>query len=150
MNEQGVSQTAYLYERVEQGAKEHNVSEWEYRGYDRINNHPYYLIFGSGEGMYERFDTYITKHEMHSSFGNLIFSYGFPGFIIFMIFFFSLFKNLKLRTSMYIIPVVLYSLTHMGLRFTPFWILLALFPIILTLKLYQRLQQQKASETQNT
>ncbi len=149
-NEKGVSQTAYVLKRVDDGSKKANITEWEYRGYDRINNHPYFLILGSGEGMYERFDTYITKHEMHSSFGNLIFSYGIPGFTLFLLFFFSLFKGLRWRTSLYVLPVILYSLTHMGLRFTPFWILLAMFPIIYTLKLRQRYLNYQQIEAQNT
>ena len=141
-NEKGVNQAAYVLERVDQGAKDRNVTEWEYRGYDRINNHPYYLILGSGEGMYQRFKTYIKKHEMHSTFGNLLFSYGIPGFFLFLAFFFSLFKGLKLKTSAYIVPVVLYSFTHMGLRFTPLWILFALFPIIYSIKRYLKYQSR--------
>jgi hypothetical protein len=149
-NEQGVNQTAYVLERVDDGSKRENITEWEYRGYDRINNHPYFLILGSGEGMYERFDTYITKHEMHSSFGNLIFSYGIPGFALFLVFFFSLFKGLKMRTGLYVMPVILYSLTHMGLRFTPFWILLAMFPIIYMLTLRRRYYKLQSAKAENT
>jgi hypothetical protein len=129
-NDKGVKQATYVQERIEQGSKENQVSEWEYRGYDRMNNHPYYLFLGSGEGMYTRFKTYIKKHEMHSTFGNILFSYGIPGFTMFLMFFFSIFKGLKWQSWLYIIPVMLYSFTHMGARFTPFWILLAIFPII--------------------
>ena len=151
-SDQGSRQSDYLLERVEQGTKEENITEWEYRGYDRMSNHPNYLILGSGEGMYRRFKTYIHHHEMHSSFGNLLFSYGIPGFTLFLIFFFSLFKGLTIKTSLYIVPVVLYSFTHMGLRFTPLWILFALFPLIYSLKRYQQYQakikiNEKAQDT---
>jgi hypothetical protein len=142
-NDMGVAKTTYIMTRVDDGAKVHGITEWEYRGYDRLSNHPYFLILGAGEGMYGRFNTYITKHEIHSSFGNIIFSYGIPGFVLFMIFFFSLFKGLPIKTALYIIPVVLYSLTHMGLRFTPVWILFAVFPLIRLLKIHLRKSKLK-------
>lgn len=106
------------------------VSEWEYRGYDRMTNHPYYLILGAGEGAYNRFDTFIDDHEMHSSFGTILFCYGIPGFTIFVLLVLSLFKGLKLGVVLYAAPIFAYGLTHMGLRFTVFWIALALFPIL--------------------
>ncbi|PCJ67880.1 MAG: hypothetical protein COA58_01705 [Bacteroidetes bacterium] len=143
-NELGVTKTTYILSRVEDGSKSHKVTEWEYRGYDRISNHPYYIFLGAGEGMYGRFRTYIHKHEIHSSFGNIIFSYGIPGFVLFMVFFLSLFKGLPYKTSFYIVPVILYSFTHMGLRFTPIWILFAIFPIIRLLRMH--LRQKKFNE----
>jgi len=130
----GVQKVMYVLDRVDDGAKNHNVTEWEYRGYDRISNHPQYLVFGAGEAMYKRFNTYIKKHEIHSSIGNVVFSYGIPGTILFGLFFLSLFRGLSWRTAIYILPVFLYSLTHMGLRFTPLWILFGVFPIIAELK----------------
>jgi hypothetical protein len=146
----GSSKTTYILKRVDDGAKKEGITEWEYRGYDRMSNHPYYLVLGAGEGMYSRFNTFITKHEIHSSFGNILFSYGIPGLITFMIFFFSLFKGLPIKTALYIIPVVLYSFTHMGLRFTPIWILFGMFPLIRAIKIYMNQQKiaQSARETQ--
>lgn len=130
----GVQKVVYVLDRVDDGAKNHNVTEWEYRGYDRISNHPQYLILGAGEAMFTRFNTYIKKHEIHSSIGNIVFSYGIPGTILFGTFFLSLFKGLSWRNAVYILPVFLYSLTHMGLRFTPLWILFGVFPILAELK----------------
>lgn len=106
------------------------VTEWEYRGYDRISNHPYYLVLGAGEGAYNRFDTFIDKHEMHSSIGTIVFSYGIPGTILFISFVLSLIKGLRWQYVVYMLPLFAYGLTHMGLRFTYFWIALAMFPIM--------------------
>src|SRR4030095_2746773 len=58
-----------LNTRIEDATKPQDVTEWQYRGYDRITNHPGYLILGAGEGAYGRFDTYIENHEIHSSIG---------------------------------------------------------------------------------
>lgn len=106
------------------------ITEWQYRGYDRITNHPEYLVFGAGEGGYNRFDTFIEGHEMHSSFGTILFSYGIPGTVLFVLFIFSLLKKLPWYYVVYSLPLFSYGVTHMGLRFTIFWVALMMFPII--------------------
>jgi hypothetical protein len=106
------------------------ITEWQYRGYDRISNHPEYLIFGAGEGGYNRFDTFIDNHEMHSSFGTIVFCYGIPGIVLFTLFVFSLLKKLPWFYLVYALPLFAYGVTHMGLRFTIFWVALMMFPII--------------------
>ncbi len=107
-----------------------NITEWEYRGYDRITNHPGYLVLGAGEGGYNRFDTYIDNHEMHSSIGTIIFCYGIPGVILFGMFISSLLKKLPWYYLIYSLPLFSYGITHMGLRFTIFWVALVMFPVI--------------------
>ncbi|GAB5522316.1 MAG: hypothetical protein Roseis2KO_01880 [Roseivirga sp.] len=107
-----------------------NITEWEYRGYDRITNHPGYLVLGAGEGGYNRFDTYIENHEMHSSIGTIIFCYGIPGVILFGLFISSLLKKLPWYYLIYSLPLFSYGITHMGLRFTIFWVALVMFPVI--------------------
>ncbi|WP_323758226.1 hypothetical protein [Roseivirga sp.] len=106
------------------------ITEWQYRGYDRISNHPEYMVFGAGEGGYNRFDTFIEGHEMHSSFGTIVFCYGIPGTVLFVMFIFSLLKKLPWYYVVYSLPLFAYGVTHMGLRFTIFWVALMMFPII--------------------
>lgn len=106
------------------------VTEWQYRGYDRISNHPYYLVLGAGEGGYNRFNTYIEGHEMHSSMGTIIFCYGIPGTLFFILFVLSLLRKLPWYYVIYAIPLFAYGITHMGLRFSIFWVALMMFPII--------------------
>jgi hypothetical protein len=124
------------------------ITEWEYRGYDRIVNHPEYLVFGAGEGGYNRFDTFIDNHEMHSSLGTIVFSYGIPGTVLFTLFVFSLLKKLPWFYLVYSLPLFAYGITHMGLRFTVFWIALMMFPIIRTermkMNMYKKLAARKA------
>ena len=117
---------------VNEGDRPEENSEWQYRGYDRITNHPGYLILGAGEGGYNRFDTFIEGHEIHSSIGTIIFCYGIPGTILFIIFIMSLLKGLPWYYLIYSLPLFAYGLTHMGLRFTIFWVALMMFPIIRT------------------
>lgn len=106
------------------------VSEWEYRGYDRMEKHPYYMILGSGEGVYERFDSYIGKHEMHSSYGTLIFAYGIPGLLLFIFFIADILKGIKFGTIAYILPILSYGFSHQGLRFTMLWVAFAIFALV--------------------
>uniref|UniRef100_UPI004047A637 O-antigen ligase family protein n=2 Tax=Roseivirga sp. TaxID=1964215 RepID=UPI004047A637 len=106
------------------------ITEWQYRGYDRISNHPEYLVFGAGKGGYNRFDTFIENHEIHSSFGTIVFCYGIPGTVLFLLFIYSLLKKLPWFYLVYSLPLFAYGVTHMGLRFTIFWVALMMFPII--------------------
>lgn len=115
--------------RLDYSVKPTDVSEWEYRGYDRMNNHPFYMILGAGEGANKRFITYIDNHEMHSSLGTILFCYGIPGSILFSIFILSLLNGLPFTHRLYIFPIIAYGLVHMGLRFTIFYISIIMFPL---------------------
>ncbi|MCS0065917.1 hypothetical protein, partial [Vibrio parahaemolyticus] len=59
------------------------------RGYDRIFNHLDLIIFGAGEGIYSRLNSFIIDDyyqlELHSTFGNILFSYGLFGFLLFLL-----------------------------------------------------------------
>ncbi|RYZ55237.1 MAG: hypothetical protein EOP49_03280 [Sphingobacteriales bacterium] len=128
-SETGARFTRNLTYRLEHSVKPKDISEWDYRGYDRMENHPYYMILGAGEGAYNRFDTYIDNHEMHSSLGTILFCYGIPGSIMFIIFIVSLLRGLPWTYGIYMVPLIAYGVAHMGLRFTIFYIALAMFPI---------------------
>jgi hypothetical protein len=96
------------------------------RGYDRIVNHPEYLIFGSGEGAYSRFDSQLSGYEIHSTFGNLFFSYGFVGLLIFLIIILMSIYRTHLVDCSPLFFVLLYGIAHNGIRSTIFWVLLSL------------------------
>lgn len=97
------------------------------RGYDRITNYPYFLVMGAGEGGYARFYEDKERHyELHSSFGTLLFSYGLPGSFAFLLFVVRTFRGSSFVEMLYAVPVFAYGVTHMGLRFTLFWIFFAI------------------------
>jgi hypothetical protein len=100
----------------------------EERGYDRIAKYPEHWIFGSGEGAYARFaeDTVIGSHEIHSSIGTLFFCYGTIGTLLFGAFLWMVLRGGGFRTALLVMPSLAYGMTHQGLRFTLFWVLLAL------------------------
>ena len=96
------------------------------RGYDRIWTHPEHLLLGAGEGAHERFATRVLDKELHSTLGTVLFSYGLAGLVLFGGALAGIFRRAAARCWLYALPVLLYGLTHQGLRFSLFWVFLAL------------------------
>jgi hypothetical protein len=112
------------------------ISFAEERGYDRIYQHPEYLLTGAGEGAYERF-THSEREagrEVHSSFGSILFGYGLIGVSIFAVFFWRVVRGAPLRTSLMLVPALVYTVAHQGLRFTMFWVVVAAFVVMKQIK----------------
>ena len=97
----------------------------EGRGYDRILNDPEFLLFGAGEGGYYRFDTFLKAAEIHSTFGTIIFCYGILGLTLFLRLLKKVFQYSTRFELLYFVPVLVYSITHQGLRSTLLWVFLA-------------------------
>ena len=96
------------------------------RGYDRIAEHPRYLLFGAGEGRFDRFhDPNLTDRELHSTLGNILFSYGIVGFGLFFLFLYHLYRNIGAEYLIYLVPPMIYGLMQNGIRETMLWIFLA-------------------------
>lgn len=96
------------------------------RGYDRIWLHPEMLVLGAGEGAVYRWDSFLERSELHSSWGTVLFSYGAVGCVLLSVFFWHVALSLGLASLVPFAAVFLYGLTHMGLRFVPMWVLFAL------------------------
>lgn len=101
------------------------VSFLQERGYDRILAHKEYLVLGAGEGGLSRFSE--IQMEIHSSFGTVLFSYGAVGMVCFLLFMRRIVQGAPLRLVLVLVPPLLYAVAHQGLRFTTFWVLLAVF-----------------------
>ena len=109
----------------------HKLSFAEERGYDRLWNYPQYLLLGAGEGDYSRFVKEGDHgRELHSSFGSIVFCYGLVGTTLFMIFLVRVVRGTSLRQGMMLVPALVYTVAHQGLRFTMFWIALAVFVVL--------------------
>ena len=100
------------------------VSEAQIRGYDRVFNHPEKILYGAGEGNYDRFNSY-QPGEIHSGFGNILFSYGIVGLVFFSLFVFASIRKNLLYNCLLLLPILLYNLVHQGFRATFFWGILA-------------------------
>ena len=98
------------------------------RGYDRIWEFPQYLLFGAGEGAYDRFRRWDNQ-EFHSTFGTILFSYGLVGSTFFVWWMLKLYRVSGIHYFAYLFPPVLYGVAHQGLRFSLLWLLLAFLGI---------------------
>ncbi len=110
-----------IMERIERKKKSFQ-EELTYRGYARIWRHPEYIPFGAGEGAYHRFET-LRGHELHSTFGNVLMSYGIVGSLLLASVFWTLGRRVGWFNLLYLVPVWLFGLTHNGIRHTEFWLL---------------------------
>ncbi len=86
------------------------------------------IILGWGEGFVKL--TEFGK-EVHSTLGNILISYGIVGFIIFMTAMYFIFLGLRKRHGLAVgialfLPMMLYGIAHNGIRFSVFWIYLAI------------------------
>jgi hypothetical protein len=99
-----------------------------HRGYIRLIQNPQYLAFGAGEGGFERLTADAKKKgkEIHSTLATILMSYGLIGLGLFSMLLFVIFVRAPLASAAYLGPVLLYSITHMGLRFSIFWVYLGL------------------------
>ena len=93
------------------------------RKYDRILAYPEYWWVGAAEGSTERFPGY-EGGEIHSSFGNMLFAYGFVGLGLFLLLLWRAVRFAPLYAWLCLAAPLTYSLTHMGLRNTAFWFLI--------------------------
>jgi hypothetical protein len=98
------------------------------RGYDRLANHVELLLFGAGEGDTQRFESMLPG-ELHSTWGTIVFSYGFLGSLLFAVALFLVVRRGGLEWALLLLPAALYGLTHQGLRFSLFWVFLTILLI---------------------
>lgn len=94
------------------------------RGYNRILRNPEYLLFGAGEGYFDRFG---STYEIHSTVANIIFSYGLIGTSLFFICMWRMFRFSRWQFAAMFLGPFLYGLTHNGIRSSYFWLLFGLF-----------------------
>jgi hypothetical protein len=95
------------------------------RGYDRLWLFPQHLLFGSGEGGFERFRPWDVN-EFHSTIGTVLFSYGIVGFTLFVLILASVYRQSGLHSLLFLGPAFVFGLTHQGLRFSFFWALIGI------------------------
>lgn len=118
--------------RIDQAASQTVGDYLEDRGVERLVQNPEYLLLGSGEGMHQRFHHFGL--ELHSSFAGVIFYYGVPGVLLLVLFFWSIVNRMSMSARAYLAPMIVYSIFHNGMRFRMFWIALAVFATLNSLR----------------
>jgi len=101
------------------------------RNYTRLGNYPQFLLLGAGEGKIERFGN--NGLEIHSTFANILFSYGFFGLILFILPFINFIKLRPLIYTLLLGSYLFFTLVHNTLRWPLFWIIPYLMYLILSI-----------------
>ena len=103
----------------------------ETRGYDRIIHYPQYLVLGAAEGgLYRYGEIFDNYHEMHSTLGTILFSYGVVGLIFFGAAIWCLYRISSDGRFLYLLPPFLHGIAHQGLRFSFLWLLFAVLVVL--------------------
>jgi hypothetical protein len=105
---------------------------WEERGYDKIFIYPEKIIYGSGEGMYERFSKAYHNNEIHATFPSILFYYGILPTLILIAWVLQNIKNMKFKLSIVYIALFLESFTLLNQRQALFWVIILLGSFIKT------------------
>jgi len=114
------------------GMEEEGEEDIVKRGYRRLILYPEYLFLGAGEGDFARFGTGGRSRtgerdrEFHSSLGNLLLSYGIVGLMLFLGLLAVILAGAPWTTVSYLLPIMLYGLSHNGLRFSLLWVFFGL------------------------
>lgn len=95
------------------------------RGYYRLIEYPQYLITGAGEGAYYRFADFSKPIEIHAGLLSMLFCYGVIGFGLFGGFILSVMRRAPPSFWFLLFIVMLGGLTHQNLRFSHFWVFMA-------------------------
>lgn len=98
-----------------------NDNNLEARNYNRIWEYPEYLILGAGESGLDRFGS--DRNEIHSTFGNILFSYGFVGIFLFAIPLFKVILYPFRIFSIIFLFFLIFTFTHNVFRWPLFWII---------------------------
>ena len=93
------------------------------RGYDRLWLYPEYLLLGAGEGAPERFG---SAGEIHSTWANVLFSYGIIGFSLFIWLLVRVFRYAHVFHILLFLGPAGYGVSTYGLRTTLFWVVLGM------------------------
>lgn len=98
------------------------------RQLDKLILYPEKILYGAGQGAYERFERANSANEIHSSFLGMLFYYGIGPFSVLMMWIVSNFKKAKQGFYVSLIYVAFFAetLTLTNQRQPLFWILLVL------------------------
>ncbi len=92
------------------------------RGYTRIFEYPEYLLFGSGQGLDQRFG---AVNEIHSTWAAFLCYYGIIGLSLFCTFLFFIYRKMHVSNLLIALSPLMYSFSTFGARTPVFWVFLA-------------------------
>ena len=88
-----------------------------------------YLLFGASSEIMKRFGTNMysptRSYELHSAPGTVLFLLWHNRFVLFSLSINKIISPFNIQTILLLMPILIFSLTHNSLRFTPLWIVFA-------------------------
>lgn len=119
----------FVFSRVQEkfnkaDSSTNDVSLIQERGYDRFIYYPQYVLYGSGEGEYTRFELTYHQDEIHATFPSILFYYGIIPFIILMLWVKENIFPSKITVLVPIFAIFLESFTLLNQRQLLFWIVI--------------------------
>lgn len=96
----------------------------EERGIDKLLKYPQYLIYGSGQGYFERFTEAAHQLEVHSTLPGLWLYYGIVPLIILLIWIYQCIKKVKLKYMLPYIALLIESFTLYNQRQLLLWVII--------------------------
>lgn len=94
---------------------------WQERGYDKLLLYPQYLLYGSGEGEYTRFNKSAHTNEIHATLPSILFYYGTIPFLLILIWFYKKLKSIPFDVRLLYIALLIESFTLLNQRQALFW-----------------------------
>lgn len=115
-------------EKIQKADGTANISIWEDRGLDTISKYPDYILYGSGEGNFERFVGVTNNfgNEIHSTFPSILFYYGIIPFLVIMVWLIRQIRRVDMAGWVILLPVFATSFTLINQRQALFWVLIVL------------------------
>lgn len=103
-----------------------NMNIFEERGYDKLYLYPQYLLYGSGEGYYERFTLSAYSNEIHATLPSIWFYYGVIPLLFLLNWMYKKLHNLSVDIKIIYFALILESFTLLNQRQVLFWIIIVL------------------------
>lgn len=115
-------------EKFEKTDGDSDISLLEDRGYDIILKYPLYVLYGAGEGGYDRFVLATNNHglEIHATFPSILFYYGIIPLAILLRWIYRKIKGCDPRIMIVYIALFIESFTLLNQRQALFWMLISL------------------------
>lgn len=97
------------------------MSIWQERGYDKLVIYPQYLLYGSGEGEYNRFYKSAHTNEIHATLPSILFYYGLIPFLLIVYWLYKRLKNIPPKYKVIYYAILIESFSLLNQRQALFW-----------------------------
>ncbi|MFZ1781035.1 MAG: hypothetical protein WAT94_06355, partial [Enterococcus aquimarinus] len=142
-----------IIERVEQKLGRMEASDGptnvQDRGIEKVILYPEKTLFGSGEGMHDRFDRAVSDNEIHSTLFSILFYYGTVPTLLFLYWVGLNVRRLTIANLAVVLSLAVESITLLNQRQPLFWMLFVLLQVLAFQESMEREKNGKTVATDN-